>query len=227
MAAPDYRLKAYNRWYVYLLLVVLTGIEQQALKAFVQDRFEQPFKVSTESMFPTVLIGDDILVDKRAYVAEMPRRGDIVSFRYPRNPSKLLYKRVIGVGGDVVKIEVKKVYLNGRPLLEPYAQFEIPTSLPLRDNFPPTPSLLETLPAAWGLDPAWKREMPNFIHDDGLHVPPGYVFVMGDNRDNSLDSRYWGFVPRADILGKVGMICFSWDAKARRVRWDRLGEVLK
>ena len=69
--------------------------------------------------------------------------------------------------------------------------------------------------------------MPSFIHDDGLHVPPDIVFVMGDNRDNSLDSRYWGFVPRDNILGKAAMIYFSWDAGARRVRWDRIGEVLK
>ena len=138
MAAPDYRLKAYNRWYVYLLLVVLTGIEQNAVKAFVLDRFEQAFRVSTGSMFPTVLIGDRFLVDKRAYLGGMPQRGDIVTFRYPRDPSELLYKRVIGVGGDFVKIEDKKVYLNGRPLFEPYAQFETPASLPLRDNFPPT-----------------------------------------------------------------------------------------
>lgn len=227
MAAPDYRLKAYNRWYVYLLLFVLAGMEQNALKTLVQDRFEQAFKVSTGSMFPTVAIGDRFLVDKRAYLGGMPQRGDLVTFRYPRDPSELLYKRVIGVGGDVVKIEAKKIYLNGRPLFEPYAQFETPASLPLRDSFPPTPSLLETLPADSGIDPDWKLEMPSFIHDDGLHVPPDYVFVLGDNRDNSWDSRYWGFVPRANILGRAGMIYFSWDAKARHVRWARLGEVLK
>jgi signal peptidase I len=69
--------------------------------------------------------------------------------------------------------------------------------------------------------------MPKFIHDDGLHVPPNSLFVLGDNRDDSLDSRFWGFVPRADILGKADVIYFSWDAKARRVRWDRIGEIFK
>ncbi len=226
-APPTYRLKAYNRWYVYLLLLVLAVVEQDALKAFMHDRFEQGFKVTAGSMLPTLSIGDHIFVDKRAYVEGMPQRGDIIALRYPPKPSVIFVKRVIAVGGDVLRIEHKKVYLNGQPLFEPYGQFQIPTLLPLRDNFPPTPSLLETLPAAWGLDPAWKREMPNFIHDDGLHVPPDNLFVLGDNRDNSLDSRFSGFVPQADVLGKASMIYFSWDAKARRVRWDRIGEVLK
>jgi signal peptidase I len=142
-------------------------------------------------------------------------RLDIVAFRYPRNPSVMFVKRVIGVGGDIVKIEEKKVYLNGRPLFEPYAQFQYPTMLPLRDEFPPTPSLLETLPAAWGLDSAWAREMPRFIRKDGLRVPPGYLFVMGDNRDNSLDSRFWGFVPLENVVGEPLFVYWSYDAPTK------------
>jgi signal peptidase I len=145
-------------------------------------------------------------------------RQEIVAFRYPRNPSVMFVKRVIGVGGDVVKIENKKVYLNGKPLFEPYTQSQFSTMIPLRDDFPPTPSLLETLPAAWGLDPTWAREMPGFIRNDGLHVPPGYLFVMGDNRDNSLDSRYWGFVPLDNVVGEPLFVYWSYDAP-RKEDW--------
>jgi signal peptidase I len=226
-AAPDYRLKRYNRWYVYLLLVVLLGAGQEALKPFLKAHFAEGYKNVAGSMLPTIVPGDYFFVNKRAYIDRTPQHGDLVSFRYPSNPSVMFVKRVIAVGGDVIRIKDKKVYLNGQILVEPHVQFQYPTSLPLRDDFPPNPSLLETLPAAWGLNAAWKREMPSFIQADGLHVPPNNVFVMGDNRGNSLDSRYWGFVPQANIIGKAEMIYFSWDAKARRIRWDRVGEVLK
>jgi signal peptidase I len=226
-AAPDYRLKAYNRWYVYLLLTALAWAGQDAIKPVLRARFAQGFEISSSSMLPTLLSGDDVFVNKRAYLGRMPQRGDLVAFRYPLDPSVMFAKRAIAVGGDVIRIEDKKVYVNGQPLVEPYAYFEYATTLPLRDDFPPTPGLLETLPDAWGLNAAWKREMPSFIHDDGLHVPPDCVFVLGDNRDNSLDSRFWGFVPRANLLGKAGVIYFSRDAKAHRVRWDRIGEVPK
>jgi len=148
-------------------------------------------------------------------------------FVIPRDPSVQFLKRVIAVGGDVVKIKDKKVYLNGQLLVEPYAEFESSTSYPVRDDFPPTPSQLENLPSAWGVHPDWKRDVPSFVRGDGLHVPPGYMFVLGDNRDNASDTRFWGFVPQANLIGKASVIYFSWDPQARRVRWDRLGKVLK
>ncbi|HMD86195.1 MAG TPA: signal peptidase I [Terriglobia bacterium] len=203
------------------LLIVLAGV--LCIRTFVAEATVIP----TGSMESTILIGDHVFLNKLLYGPRLPytslrlpsfqevHRQDIVAFRYPRNPSVMFVKRVIGVGGDIVKIEDKKVYLNGRPLFEPYAQFQYPTSLPLRDDFPPTPSLLETLPAAWGLDPAWSREMPRFIRDDGLHVPPGYLFVMGDNRDNSLDSRFWGFVPLENVVGEPLFVYWSYDAPTK------------
>jgi len=204
------------------LLIVLAGV--LCIRTFVAEATVIP----TGSMESTILVGDHVFLNKLLYGPRLPytslrlpplkevHRQDIVAFRYPRNPSVMFVKRVIGVGGDVVKIEDKKVYLNGRLLFEPYTQFQYPsTVLPLRDDFPPTPSLLETLPAAWGLDPAWTREMPSFIRNDGLHVPPGYLFVMGDNRDNSLDSRFWGFVPLENVVGEPLFVYWSYDAPTK------------
>jgi signal peptidase I len=213
-----------------IVLVVVLGIRTFVAEATV---------IPTASMESTILIGDHVFLNKLLYGPRLPytslrlpplrevHRLDIVAFRYPRNPSVMFVKRVIGVGGDVVKIEDKKVYINGRALFEPYAQFQFNTMLPLRDDFPPTPSLLETLPAAWGLDPAWSREMPSFIRNDGLHVPPGYLFVMGDNRDNSLDSRFWGFVPLENVVGEPLFVYWSYDAPTKDWTADSLEARLK
>jgi signal peptidase I len=216
------------------LLIVLVGV--LCIRTFVAEATVVP----TGSMESTILIGDHVFLDKLLYGPQLPytslrlpvfkkiHRQEIVAFRYPRNPSQMYVKRVIGVGGDVVKVEGKKVYLNGRPLFEPYAQFQYPTvMLPLRDDFPPTPSLLETFPAYGGLDPAWAREMPSFIHNDGLHVPPGYLFVMGDNRDNSADSRFWGFVPLDNVVGEPWFVYWSYDAPSKDWMADNLESWLK
>jgi signal peptidase I len=216
------------------LLVVLIGVF--CIRTFVAEATVIP----TGSMEQTILIGDHVFLNKLLYGPRLPytslrlplfkeiHRQEIVAFRYPRNPSVMFVKRVIGVGGDVVKIENKKVYLNGKPLFEPYTQSQFSTMIPLRDDFPPTPALLETLPAAWGLDATWSREMPSFIRNDGLHVPPGYLFVMGDNRDNSLDSRYWGFVPLENVVGEPLFVYWSYDAP-RKEDWvaDSLERRLK
>jgi signal peptidase I len=215
------------------LLIVLVGV--LCIRTFVAEATVIP----TGSMESTILIGDHVFLNKLLYGPRLPytslrlpalrqiHRLDIVAFRYPRNPSVMFVKRVIGVGGDVVRIQDKKVYLNGQALFEPYAQFQYPTPLPLRDDFPPSPSLLLTLPAAWGLDPAWTREMPSYIRNDGLHIPPGYLFVMGDNRDNSLDSRFWGFVPLENVVGEPLFVYWSYDAPTRDWTADSLEARLK
>jgi len=203
------------------LLIVLVGVF--CIRTFVAEATVIP----TGSMERTILIGDHVFLNKLLYGPRLPytslrvpqlreiHRQDIVAFRYPVNPAVMFVKRVIGVGGDVVKIQNKRVYINGQPLAEPYVQYQFSAMLPLRDDFPPTPSLLETLPAAWGLDPTWTREMPAFLRKDGLHVPPGYLFVMGDNRDNSLDSRFWGFVPLENVVGEPLFVYWSYDAPTR------------
>jgi signal peptidase I len=208
------------------LLVVLLGVF--CIRTFIAEATVIP----TGSMEQTILVGDHVFLNKLLYGPRLPytslripplrsaHRQDIVAFRYPRNPSVMYVKRVIAVGGDVVRIENRKVFVNGRPLHEPYVQFQYPSStLPLRDNFPPPLNVLDTLPAAWGLDPAWSREMPNFIREDGLHVPQGFLFCMGDNRDNSVDSRFWGFVPEENVVGEPLFVYWSYDAPSRD--WTR------
>jgi len=203
------------------LLVVLLGVF--CIRTFIAEATVIP----TGSMEQTILIGDHVFLNKLLYGPRLPytslripplrsvHRQDIVAFRYPRNPSVMFVKRVIAVGGDVLRIEDRKVLVNGEPLKEPYVQFQYSSTLPLRDNFPPPLNVLDTLPAAWGLDPAWSREMPNFIREDGLHVPQGFLFCMGDNRDNSLDSRFWGFVPLENVVGEPLFVYWSYDAPSR------------
>ena len=215
------------------LLIVLVGVF--CIRTFIAEATVIP----TGSMESTIMIGDHVFLNKLLYGPRLPytplripplrsvHRQDIVAFRYPRNPSVMYVKRVIGVGGDVVRIEDRKVFVNGQPLNEPYIQFQYATTLPLRDNFPPSLNVLDTLPAAWGLDPAWSREMPNFIQGDGLHVPQGYLFCMGDNRDNSLDSRFWGFVPVENVVGEPLFVYWSYDAPSRDWTADELMSRLK
>ena len=200
------------------LLLVLACVF--LFRAFVAEATVIP----TGSMEQTILIGDHVFLNKLLYGPLLPytpwrlpalrtvRQGDIVAFRYPLNPSVMFVKRVIAVGGDVVCVDKKRVTVNGVALTEPYVQYQSAMIFPLRDDFPPSVAQIGSMPAAWGLDPAWARVMPNFIRDDGLHVPAGKLFVMGDNRDNSLDSRFWGFVPEANVVGKPLFIYWSYDA---------------
>ena len=215
------------------LLVVLVGVF--CIRTFVAEATVIP----TGSMEQTFLIGDHVFLNKLLYGPRLPytswrippiravRRQEIVAFRYPRNPSVMFVKRVIGIGGDVVRIDEKKVFVNGQALKERYVQFQSSSIFPLRDNFPPGLSQLETLPAAWGLDPGWARGMPSFIRDDGLHVPQGYLFVMGDNRDNSLDSRFWGFVPESYVVGEPLFVYWSYDAPSKQWTDENLMARLK
>ena len=213
-----------------VVLVLVFGIRTFIAEATV---------IPTGSMENTILIGDHVFLNKLLYGPGIPytpwrlpalrsvHRGDIIAFRYPRNPSVMYVKRVIAMGGDVVKIVNKKVYVNGRPQAEPYARYESSNLLPLRDNFPPSLAEISTLPAYWGLDPGWAREMPAFIKSDGLHVPKGCVFAMGDNRDNSEDSRFWGFVPLPNVVGEPLFVYWSYDAPTMEWTADGLPDRLK
>jgi signal peptidase I len=177
----------------------------------------QAFVVPTSSMESTVMTGDHLIVDKLAYsppgsISRMllpytdVKRGDIIVFKFPPDPRQMYVKRVMGVPGDRIKVSGKKVTLNGRPLTEPYTQHIDAAELPYRDSFPDTPV---------GVPYEYMGRVNEMMtHVDKvsgeLIVPEGRYFAMGDNRDNSLDSRYWGFVPRENIMGKPTIIFWSY-----------------
>ena len=176
----------------------------------------QAFVIPTGSMEDTLLIGDHLLVDKLAYAPsgpfskyilpyQEPRDGDIIVFRYPIDISQTFVKRVMGVPGDHIRMVNHVVYRNGVKLNEPYVYHKNPYPDSYRDNFPSSePNVMLYEPA---------REMlQNNVANGEVIVPPGHYFAMGDNRDNSLDSRYWGFVPRENIIGKPLIIYWSYDA---------------
>lgn len=172
----------------------------------------QPYQIPSGSMEPTLLIGDFLLVNKQIVpnsgaFSPLPHstihRGDIVVFHYPVDPSMLLIKRVIGVPGDHVRLHQGLVYINGRPINEPYAVY-IPTGPDsFRDNFPRMQSVDP------GVTSRWWIQMRGIVHDGELTVPAGRYFVLGDNRNESEDSRYWGFVPQSSIIGRPVLIYFS------------------
>lgn len=182
------------------------------LALFIRTFVVQAFKIPSGSMKQTLQIGDHILVNKFIYGVKMPfvdkvvipvkdpRRGEIVVFKFPEDPDKDFIKRVVGVAGDEIKIHNKKVFVNGKPLNHDFGIYVDPRIFPPsaepRDNFGP------------------------------ITVPPNALFVMGDNRDQSYDSRYWGFVDLSAVKGKAFIIYWSWDKENFSVRWSRLGHLL-
>ena len=184
---------------------------------FVITFLTQAFQIPSESMENTLLIGDYLLVDK-VHFAERgpwggllpytrPRRGEIVVFHYPVNPKQYFVKRLIGLPGDHVRIVNKKVLINGSPLEDSsYAIFQRWRRNPYSDNFPSRePGVPGEVP------PRWTAELLRDTHGNELIVPAGAYFVLGDNRDDSDDSRYWGFVPQENIVGRPLLIYFSVD----------------
>jgi signal peptidase I len=182
------------------------------LALFIRTFVVQAFKIPSGSMKDTLLIGDHILVNKFIYGIKIPftqttlipisnpDRGDIVVFRYPEDPSKDFIKRVVGVGGDVVEIKDKKVFVNKKyqdgPHIKHTDAHKFPGKFSHRDNYGP------------------------------VTVPKNALFVMGDNRDNSHDSRFWGFVDLKALKGQAFIIYWSWDKEKTGVRWRRLGDIL-
>jgi len=187
----------------------------------------QAFVIPTGSMEDTLLVGDHLLVDKLAFAPggsftskvlpyEDVHRGDIIVFRYPVDIKQTFVKRVMGVAGDRLHLENKKVFLNGHLLNEPYVVHKLDYMESYRDNFP-------TGDAYPGLDPRAQLMLEQNVKNGEVVVPPGYFFAMGDNRDQSLDSRYWGFVPRENIIGKPLIIYWSYNASTEELSNPAIG----
>src|ERR1019366_6841966 len=177
----------------------------------------QPFLMPSESMEHTLLVGDFLLVNKQVFapsgtVGSLPhqllpyrdvQRGDVIVFHYPEDPQRFLVKRVVGIPGDRLRIEDGRVTVNGASLDEPYAAFEPAAPNPFRDNFPGT---VYTDP---NIDPAWWKQLQSLTRDGELVIPQSDYFVLGDNRNHSKDSRFWGLVSRQAIVARPLVIYFS------------------
>lgn len=197
-----------------VLTTLKSIVEIIVFAVFLVTFVVQPFRIPSGSMEPTLRVGDFLLVDKQSYgpAGVLDRlllpptrveRGDLVVFRYPVDPGLHLVKRVVGLPGDRVRLRGGRVLVNGRPLSEPYAYYSPSRPNGFRDDFP---SLLEADP---NVDLRWWIELRRSVRDADVIVPPNEYFVLGDNRNNSEDSRYWGFVPRNAIVGRPLLVYFT------------------
>ena len=186
------------------------------LLLFATTSLVQAFVIPSASMENSLLIGDHVLVDKLIYAPSgsvsshiLPyrdvKRGDVIVFRYPLQIKEDYVKRAIGVPGDHIRLVNKQLYLNGHPVNEPYVKHTTSYIDSYRDNFP---SAEPNSP----LPPSARDMLENHVVNGELVVPPGFLFAMGDNRDDSADSRYWGFVPRENIEGTPLIIYWSFEA---------------
>ncbi|MDE2346391.1 MAG: signal peptidase I [Gammaproteobacteria bacterium] len=218
-ASRDPMIVDYSRSFFPVILIVLL------LRSFLVE----PFHIPSSSMVPTLLVGDFILVNKFDYGLRLPvlhtkilsigepKRGDVMVFRYPRDPSIDYIKRVIGLPGDQVVYRNKTLYINGvqvpDKLLGPYEGPDVMGAMLSREKLGGVTHDILTIPGLESLEGEWT-------------VPAGEYFVMGDNRDNSSDSRYWGFVPEKNLVGKAFFIWMNWDAFHDASLWHRVGDVI-
>lgn len=200
----NYELAKYNRWFVYVGYCIILFL----VSSLVSPNDIKAYKIPSRSMLPTLLVGDHILVNEFIYGVKIPllrniiipvskpKRGDIVVFIYPKDRFKEFIKRVVGVGGDTIEIKDKIIFINDKEFKDSYGVYSdsliLPKSMQPRDNFGP------------------------------VTVPEKAIFVMGDNRDESLDSRFYGFIDLKDIIGKVFLVYWSWNRDEHKVRWDRI-----
>ena len=212
----SYRKSSFRDTFESLIVTVILAI-------FGTTFVVQAFKIPTGSMEDTLLIGDHLLVNKFAFAYPqgplarfLPyrkiHRGDVVVFKYPGNPvdaqepGEHFVKRVIGLPGDSVRVFHRQVFVNGKLMAEPFVRNSHPTELRPGDDFPPL---------SWdemeGATSSWQAEYQNYVKDGQIVVPPNKYFVMGDNREESWDSRFWGFVPRKLISGRPLIIYWSYE----------------
>lgn len=203
--------------------VLVTGL-------FIITFIVQAFEIPSSSMEKTLLIGDHVFVNRVSFAPatswiepllpyQQVRRGDIIVFLSPEQPGLYLVKRVIAVPGDRLRLRSGVVYLNGVPQNEPYVQRD-GSFIPYRDEFP---SVMPPPPPPYASAGLYDEFAPN-IHDGELVIPPGDYFGMGDNRDNSKDSRYWGFIPRANIIGRPAFIYWSFRESPDQYKKTSIGD---
>ena len=213
-------------------LASLAGVLTTGL--FIITFVLQAFEIPSSSMEDTLLIGDHVFVNREQFAPPthwlgplLPyrdlRRGDIVVFLSPEEQGLFVVKRIMGIPGDRIHLRDGVVYRNGQKLDEPYVQHKMEDYNPYRDNFPSvSPSEM------YGVrNEKWQREFQSHVGGDDIVVPPNSYFAMGDNRDVSYDSRYWGFIPRANVIGRPMFIYWSFitppDQYQMRSAGDRLG----
>src|SRR5271166_674439 len=183
---------------------------------FIMTYVLQNFEIPSSSMEDTMLIGDHVLVNREQFAPAtrwmgplLPyrdiRRGDIVVFLSPEEKGLFVVKRIIGIPGDRIHLRDGALYRNGEKLVEPYVQHKLANYEPYRDNFPAVPPS-----EMYGITSQdWIAALPSYVQGDDVVVPAGNYFAMGDNRDVSKDSRYWGFIPRNNVIGRPMFIYWS------------------
>jgi signal peptidase I len=210
-----------------LAAVLVTGL-------FIITFILQAFEIPSSSMENTLLIGDHVFVNREQFAPRTPwigplipyrniKHGDIVVFLSPAEPGLYVVKRILGIPGDRIHLKDGVVYRNGEKLNEPYVIHTGPVAYdPYRDSFPSVPPS-----DAFNVFPEWQLTMHNYIQGDDLVVPPDSYFAMGDNRDVSYDSRYWGFIPGENVIGRPMFIYWSFETPPDQYRRtsvsDRLG----
>ena len=210
-----------------LAAVLVTGL-------FIITFVMQAFEIPSSSMENTLLIGDHVFVNRVQFAPKsswigplLPyrdvRRGDIVVFLSPAEPGLYIVKRIMGIPGDRIHLRNGVVYRNGDPLKEPYAIHNPDPALqnPYRDNFPAVPPS-----EAYNVYPTWEQELPMHVQGDDIVVPPDHYFGMGDNRDVSLDSRFWGFIPKENVIGRPMFIYWSFETPGDQYRRTSMGDRL-
>jgi signal peptidase I len=202
-------LPRYSRWFVWIpIWLFMTTVVGRTWVTFGTSPWIRAFRIPAGSMEPTLLIGDCLFAVNWPYnlrnpltgavlvTRRDPARGDLITLLYPEDPSRYFIKRVVGLPGETLEIKGRTVYVNSAGLTEPYAQFNAPEAA--REDY------------VWGPE----------------RVPADHFFVLGDNRDNSRDSRFWGFLPRENVVGRAVVVYWSRDPRTGAIRWHRFGHRL-
>jgi signal peptidase I len=227
-APEDFRLRRYNRWYVYVALVLVAAYVVEPGYALLQRRYiAEAFRMPSVSMEPTVLAGDFVFARRFGRASGLLRRRALIVYESMTDPGVSVIKRIVGLPGDTLQMERHALLVNGGQQLEPFTQ-RVDSLSDLSD----TTMLWQRRFLLGPVDSASYH--PSRDNWGPIIVPPNAFFVLGDNRDNSYDSRYWGFVSRQHVIGWPARIYFSYDPGSfgplpfvTAIRWSRIGQPLQ